>query len=101
MGTGRGKHYTQEHLKTLVQIRKWQEAGVSLSEVEARLLSRSTVSPVATPRPESPSDRQILWARHQLHPGVELMVQSGADLDAAQIERIVESVRAALGGIHE
>ncbi len=97
-GTGRGKHYTQEHLETLVQIRKWQENGVPLSEIEARLVSRSEVSPKPVEPAEIPEDQPVLWARHPLHPGVELMVQTGAAPDAAQIERIVRAVRTALGG---
>lgn len=100
-GTGRGKHYTKEHLETLIRIRNWQEAGISLAEIESRLVSRSEVSSGGVAPPESPSDQPVYWAKHHLHPGVELMVQNDAALDTAQIERIVKAVRAALGGAHE
>ena len=33
-GTGRGKHYTPEHLERLIRVRTWQEEGVSLAEIE-------------------------------------------------------------------
>ena len=36
-GTGRGPHYTKDHLDTLIRVRQLQEAGVSLSEIPVRL----------------------------------------------------------------
>lgn len=36
-GTGRGPHYTRDHLDTLIRVRQLQEAGVSLSEIPVRL----------------------------------------------------------------
>src|SRR5687767_2623518 len=61
-GTGRGQHYTDEHLATLVQIRQLQEAGVPLAEIPARLGRPEppveTVPPVPGPWPQ-PMPRPI------------------------------------------
>ena len=37
-GLGRGAHYTGDHLACLLQIKGWQEQGVPLDEIHARLV---------------------------------------------------------------
>ena len=32
-GSGRGAYYTQVHLERLLEIRKWQDAGLSLERI--------------------------------------------------------------------
>jgi len=46
-GLGRGKHYTEAHLATLVRIKELQEAGVPLDEIAARLQGREPARPPA------------------------------------------------------
>ena len=41
-GLGRGAHYTGDHLACLLQIKGWQEQGVPLDEIRARLRGDST-----------------------------------------------------------
>ncbi len=37
VGLGRGAHYTEAHLARLMQIKSWQEQGVPLEAIRARL----------------------------------------------------------------
>ncbi len=67
-GLGRGAHYTDEHLARLLQIKGWQEEGVALDDICARL--RHERAPSATP----PAERDTEW--------------KVAELDAAYTRRL-------------
>ncbi len=96
-GTGRGSHYTQAHLDQLIQVRTWQEDGVTLAEIEQRL--------GLVPAPDKEDDPAAIavpdgtaWKRVVLHPGVELHVETQTRLTEADAERILASIRSVLGG---
>lgn len=96
-GTGRGSHYTQEHLDRLIQVRTWQEEGVSLAEIEQRVGAAAPPDEsTANGAPTAPDG--TAWTRVDLHPGVELHLQTQTRLSQADTERILEKVRAVLGG---
>jgi DNA-binding transcriptional MerR regulator len=96
-GTGRGSHYTQEHLDRLVQIRTWQEDGVTLAEIERRVGLQPEATPEMPP-PVAAVPGGEDWTRITLHPGVELHVQTQTSLTEADTDRILKSIRAVLGG---
>lgn len=50
-GVGRGAHYTPRHLEQLIEIRKWQQAGLSLERIRELLTVGETGAPVPPPRP--------------------------------------------------
>ena len=52
-GLGRGAHYTAEHLARLLQIKGWQEQGVPLGEIRARLRHAAS-APLRPPGPTGP-----------------------------------------------
>lgn len=95
-GTGRGNHYTQEHLDRLVQVRTWQEEGVTLAEIEERLRPADP-EPAAEPAPVAVPDE--VWRRFALRAGIELHVQTQTRLSEAETERILDSIRSILGGM--
>lgn len=89
-GLGRGKHYTEAHLQTLIRIRELQEGGVPLEEIAARL---SGVEPVLELLPTA---QQSTWTRVALADDVELHVR-GRRLSQEQLEKLVRAVKRALG----
>ena len=93
-GTGRGKHYGEEHLERLIQVRRWQEDGKSLAEIEAGESETSTA--VCAPAAGDPVAQ--LWVRCGLAEGVELMVRSNAGVGPAKLDRIADAVRRVLEG---
>jgi len=82
-GTGRGKHYTQEHLERLIEIRNLQEAGVSLSDIATRLQSESASESKKNTMPAAPEHsghltplvEQTFWTRVTLSEDLELHVR--------------------------
>ena len=92
LGFGRGKHYTEEHLATLVRIRELQEAGVALTEIDRRLQGREPASSSA------PAASQSTWTRVLLATGVELHLQ-GRRLTADQTRELALAVRNTIGDL--
>jgi len=98
-GTGRGKHYTREHLDTLIRIRELQEAGVSLTDIAAQLGgAEPDPQPPVTPAPPSasPTPAQAAWLHVALADGVELHLERRRALDSRTLERLRTAVLAAL-----
>jgi DNA-binding transcriptional MerR regulator len=109
LGTGRGLHYTQEHLERLVHIRQLQEAGVPLAEIAARLSGTPQTpvhAPAALPAPGTSLralNTHVLpeggtWIRYGLADGVELHVRADvASLQPSQLAHLVAAARQTLG----
>jgi DNA-binding transcriptional MerR regulator len=91
LGLGRGDHYTEEHLTTLVRIRELQEAGVSLEDIAARL--RGDEAPEAA---EASARMQSTWTRVELARDVELHVR-GRRLSDEQIRKLEVAIKKVLG----
>jgi hypothetical protein len=92
LGVGRGRHYDPSHLARLLEVKAWQEAGLSLDEIRGR-----RVPPSGGGRPEARA-AQILprttWRRLELAPGVELHVAHDVRLPApGRLEELVEWCR--------
>lgn len=79
-GVGRGKHYTEQHLQTLIEIRDRQAAGVTLEHM---------LAPPPAQRATSP--RQSAWTRVTLAEGVELHLR-GRRLSDTQLERLTREI---------
>ena len=50
-GVGRGAHYSTRHLEQLIEIRKWQQAGLSLERIRELLSASETGALLPPPRP--------------------------------------------------
>ena len=88
-GVGRGRHYGRPHLDRLLEVKAWQEAGLSLDEIRARRTPPPASGSVA-PRPIQPLSRST-WRRLALAPGVELHVAHDIRLPApGRLEELVE-----------
>jgi DNA-binding transcriptional MerR regulator len=74
LGVGRGRHYTQEHLERLVEVKALQERGQTLDEIRLRSnkLESKRAAEIA---PELDIPRST-WSRVDLLPGLEIHVSS-------------------------
>jgi len=81
LGVGRGRHYGRPHLDRLLEVKAWQESGLSLDDIRARRTSPPAGGRSA-PRPAPPLPRST-WRRLDLGPGIELHVAHDVRLPAA------------------
>lgn len=73
-GAKRGAYYTRKHLEQLLEIRKWQRAGLSLDRIRELVAEPVDASAVPPGRPRQPGDVAV-WSRVLLAPGVELHIE--------------------------
>ena len=92
-GRGRGAHYSQQHLEQLLEIRKWQKAGLSLERIR-ELLQAPEESKGQLPLP-------LLRRRGSLEIWSHLVVDEGVELviDACRANLKLEQVRALADGV--
>jgi DNA-binding transcriptional MerR regulator len=76
-GSGRGAHYGTVHLDRLLQVRKWQLAGLSLERI-AELVAQPDPSDdrPLPPTPRRPGTVEV-WSHLVVADGVELTVEPG------------------------
>ena len=90
-GFGRGAHYTTQHLNQLLEIRKWQLAGLSLERIRDLL---STNEEVLTPPPAPRQKGSVeVWSHVIINDGVELTI------DPKRANLAPEEVRAFATGV--
>lgn len=90
LGLGRGGHYTEGHLETLLRVKQMQEEGLPLVEIRERLTgARPLIKNTSAAQPP----RQ-LWTRIPVLPGLEIHVSHDLKLPAPQkLQEIVALCR--------
>lgn len=72
-GAGRGARYTSRHLGQLLEIRKWQQAGLSLERIR-ELMGTDAEASVMPPLPPRQKGAVEVWSHIVVNDGVELTV---------------------------
>ncbi len=91
-GVGRGAHYTTKHLNQLLEIRKWQQAGLSLERIQ-ELLQEQGNPDLIPPKPVRKPGSVEVWSHLVVGEGVELMIEPGrADLSPEQVRALANAV---------
>ena len=109
VGLGRGAHYTEAHLARLMQIKSWQEQGVPLEAIRARLQSQSLPARAGGRREQRRADVAAspalnvtpgaavpgrAWMRQPLLADYELHVAGNRSaLTAAQLAALARALR--------
>lgn len=109
VGLGRGAHYTEAHLARLMQIKSWQEQGVPLEAIRARLQERALpprgagrreqrrADAAASPAPNVTPGAAVpgrAWMRQPLLADYELHVAGNRSaLSAAQLAALARALR--------
>jgi len=91
-GVGRGAHYTSEHLDQLLEIRKWQHAGLSLDRIRELLSPTDGQLELPPPRPRQRGTIEV-WSHVVIDEGIELTI------DPKQAGLSPEAVRALVKGV--
>lgn len=93
-GAGRGAYYATEHLERLLQIRKWQQAGLSLERIKELLAGEGDEAAIP-PRPRYSGAVEV-WSHIVLADGLEVTVEPGrAGLTPEQLRELVREVKGA------
>jgi len=93
-GVGRGSHYTTRHLNQLLEIRKWQDAGLSLERIQ-ELLQQPDDSGLLPPKPPRKPGTLEVWSHLVIGDGVELMIEPNqAGLTPEQVRALAQAVMA-------
>lgn len=75
-GSTRSARYAQRHIEQLLEIRKWQKAGLSLERIRDLLVAPEGDGQPVPPTPKRPGDVSVR-SHISIHPGVELVVDPG------------------------
>lgn len=91
-GAGRGAHYTQHHLERLIEIRKWQKAGLSLSRIRELLDPESETVLTPPPKPRQSGSVEV-WSHVVIDEGIELVLDPmRLDLTPEEVQRLAVAV---------
>jgi DNA-binding transcriptional MerR regulator len=95
-GTKRGSYYLRRHLEQLLEIQKWQKAGLSLERIKELLAGSEGEGPLPPIRRRKPGDVEV-WSHLVIQEGVELHIEpKQANLTPEQIRELSRSVMALL-----
>jgi DNA-binding transcriptional MerR regulator len=98
-GIGKGAWYTQQHVEQLLQVRKWQLAGLSLERIAEVLRQPTTGSLPPAPRRTGTVE---VWSHLVVADGVEvLMDPTRASLTPEQVRAFFRTVAAAYQQIQD
>ncbi|HEY4375449.1 MAG TPA: MerR family transcriptional regulator [Burkholderiales bacterium] len=99
-GAGKGAFYTPKHLDQLLQVRKWQLAGLSLERI-GELLHRDDAAGPLPPAPRRPGTVEV-WSHLVVADGLELTLEPGrAGLSPEQVRAFFRAVTTAYSQIKE
>jgi len=97
-GAKRGAHYLRHHLEQLLEIRKWQKAGLSLERIAELLIEPDGESLPPVPR-RKPGEVQV-WSHLFIGEGLELLIDpKQSNLDPKQIRELSRGVMALMKDI--
>ena len=97
-GAKRGAWYEERHLRQLLLIRRWTDAGLSLERVRELQAGSPEEAP---PRPVKPGMVEV-WSRITLSDGVEIQVEPGrAGMTPEQVRAFIQGVTTAYRRVRE
>jgi len=95
LGTGRGNHYTQEHLDLLLSVKDAQQVGKSLDQISREIKGE----PWSPPQEEDETPEMSSWIRVEIESGVELHVRRTRALPSELVGELVGEIRKITGRI--
>ena len=72
-GSGRGSHYTQAHIERILEIKKWQSAGLSLGRIKELIFDEIQNKPLPPLKRLQPGDIDV-YSHIHIDEGVELIL---------------------------
>lgn len=95
-GVKKGAYYTQKHVEQLLEIKKWQKAGLSLERIKSLLNDLNGGAPVPPPQQRLPGDVDV-WSHIYISDGVELLIEpKRSGLSPEQVNQLSQALQAIL-----
>ena len=95
-GAKKGAYYIQKHVEQLLEIKKWQKAGLSLERIKSLLDDKDGVSPLPPPKLRQPGDVEV-WSHIYIDDGVELLIEPRrSELSPEQVEQLCRVLQSKL-----
>jgi DNA-binding transcriptional MerR regulator len=92
VGAGRGAHYATRHLEQLLEIRKWQQAGLSLDRIRELRGAAEGESLTPPPLPRQKGSIEV-WSHIVIHDGIEITIDPRrANLTPEQVRELAAGV---------
>ncbi|RMG30276.1 MAG: MerR family transcriptional regulator [Gammaproteobacteria bacterium] len=99
-GSRRAAYYTNRHLEQLLEIRKWQRAGLSLERIR-ELLRAPEQGELPPPRPRGRGSVEV-WSHVVIDPGIELhLAPDQANLSPEQVRTLARELVALVDRIRK
>ncbi len=91
-GAGRGAHYTKRHLEQLLEIRKWQQAGLSLERIRELLTVDESGGLLPPPKPREKGAIEVR-SHVMVDEGVELTIDPlRSNLTPENVRKLADEV---------
>lgn len=91
-GAKRGSYYVRRHLDQLLEIQKWQNAGLSLDRIRELLSGNEGEGPLPPIKRRKPGDVEV-WSHIVIRDGVELHIESQqSELTPSQVRKLSRGV---------
>ena len=91
-GEKRGSYYTNQHLEELLEIKKWQKAGLSLDRIKELLVTDPESLTLPPPKMQEAGEISI-WSRVFIDKGVEVQIDaSKAEMTPEELRSFVEKI---------
>ena len=91
-GAKKGAFYTQKHLSQLLEVQKWQRAGLSLARIKELLIDPLTGGQ-ELPLPKKQPGEVEVWSRIHIGEGIELNIEpSKAGLSPEQVRELNKQI---------
>jgi len=91
-GARRGAYYVRRHLEELLEVQKWQKAGLSLERIRDLLGGAEGEGPLPPPQRRKAGDVEV-WSHLVVREGVEIHIEPRqADLTPGQLRAFSRGV---------
>ena len=91
-GAKRGSFYLHKHLEQLLEIKKWQDAGLSLERIKELLTNPHSAGALPPIKPRKPGSVEVK-SHIYIHEGLELQIEPNeAGLSPEEVKEFIKGV---------
>ena len=98
-GQRKGAYYLERHLMQLLEIKKWQKAGLSLERIKQIIRDEKDNELIPPIQPQQPGSLEV-WSHLTIADGIQLQIEpKRSGLSPEQIRKLLKSVTKELNRI--